>query len=295
MDPERKHSYTKKFSMKSIERRNFTVSIDGSDTSEYAFDLVQENFLTPFDSLYAFYIFNSKKDSKFNYKNKKEIIDGKYKDKISLLNIPSIHFLTEDRTSEIHPLEQTHTFAIRKKSDFLICGFTGMKGPRGDNMELTKGIDYLLKSCQVPFILIKDKTVRKERKDGKYRWLCVIDNGLSNANSAFEKFLPLIETEKDELFTISMLKYEGQKDYNEEVFIETCKDHDIKNYTYENFVIGKNGASSKKINKTINFEENPYDFVILLNNRAVYTNELEKSDNFSIIGNSKCNICVLNQ
>jgi hypothetical protein len=199
----------------------------------------------------------------------------------------------DDKSSEIHPLEQTHSLALEKKSNFLICGFTGMKGPRGDNMELTKGIDYLLKNCRVPFILIKDKTIRKERKDEKYRWLCVIDSEIQNTQKAFETFLPLIETEKDEVTVISAIKHEGQFDFNETLFNDIVKENSILNYTYEPVLIEK--SLSLIINKRINFDENPYDFLILLNNRSLYSNELEKNSNFSIIGNSKCNICVLNQ
>jgi hypothetical protein len=293
MELKKKKSFLKKFSLNSIIERNFIVSIDGSDTSEYAFDLVQENFLAEKDQLSAFYIFNSQKDSSFNYKNKKEIIMSKYKDKIESLNNPFIEFLTEDKTSAIHPLEQTHTLALKKKSNFLICGFTGMKGPRGDNMELTKGIDYLLRNCTVPFVLIKDKTIRKERKDEKYRWLCVIDTESQNNQKAFQAFLPLIETEKDEVTILCMMKNEYQNDFYEDIFTDICKENNIFNYTYETMLIEKNIALI--INKKINFDENPYDFVILLNNRSHYSSELEKSNNFSILGNSKCNICVFNQ
>lgn len=290
---DRKKSFQKKFSIKNIDRRTFLVSIDGSDTAEYAFDLVQENFLSALDQLYGLYIFNSKKDSKFNYKNKKEIIEPKYQDKIDLLHNQNIRFLTEDRTSQIHPLEQTHEKAKEKDANFLVCGFTGMKGPRGDNMELTKGIDYLLKNCSVPFMLIKDKTVRKERKDGKYRWLIVFDNSLTHPHVALDKFLPLIETEKDELVAMTFLKHEGQKDFVDEEFHQQVKDNNILNYSYEAVVIDE--SFSLMINKKVNFDQDHYDFVILLNNRTIYSKELEKSNNFNIISKSKSNICVYNQ
>lgn len=82
MEPNTKRSFNKKFCLANIKRRSFLVSIDGSDTSEYALDLVANNFLASSDTLDALYIYNSKKDSKFNYKNKKEIIIPKYEIKI---------------------------------------------------------------------------------------------------------------------------------------------------------------------------------------------------------------------
>lgn len=297
MDSARKshsHGFTKKFSIKKLERRNFLVSIDGSDTSEYSFDLVSENFLSPLDSLIAMYIYNSQKDSKFNYKNKREIIEPKYKDKIGYIKNSNVNFIEEDRTSSIHPLEQTYAMALNKNINYLVCGFTGMKGPKGDEKELTKGIDFLLKNCRIPFILIKDKTVRKERKDGKYRWLCIVDNKLSNAHTAIEKFLPLIETEKDEVDFMSFLEYEGQKEYSEEIILQDVQDNHIKNYTYEKVIITDESMATL-VNKKVNFEQNPYDFIIMLNNITNYSKELANNNDYSIILKSKCNICVLNQ
>lgn len=290
-----KKKYSKKFSLKDANYRTFTVSIDGSDTSEFAFDLVEENFLTPLDHVWALYIYNSQKNSKFNYKNKKEIIEPKYTDKIDILKNENIKFLSQDRTSENHPLEQTHELAINKNSNYLVCGFTGMKGPRGDDQELSKGVDYLLRNSKIPFIMIKDKTLRAERKGGIYRWLCIIDNQLSNADSAFNKFLPLIETDKDELVVMSMFNYEGERNHFEDIVKETIKEHNIKNFEYENVIIDKDLTFAKTINKRVNFDQHPFDFVILLNNTAIYQKEMEKNRDLSIILHSKSNICVLNQ
>ena len=297
MEVTKKKSFEKRFSLKNIEKRTFTISIDGSDTAEYAFDLCEQNFLTFADHLYAVYIFNSQKDSKFNYKNKKEIIEPKYQDKIESTRNPNIHFFSQDRANmESHPLEQVHGIANSKASHFLICGFTGMKGPRGDNEVLTKGINYLLKEAQLPYILIKDKTEKRDKhKHGNYRWLVVVNNSLSNAHTHFENFLPLIETDKDEVVIVSMHAFEGQKDYTQEVIVQECKDHNIKNFTYETFVIGAEETASKVINKRVNFEQDPFDFVMMLNNKVMFNKELEKNTEFLITLKAKSNICILNQ
>jgi hypothetical protein len=89
------------------------------------------------------------------------------------------------------------------------------------------------------------------------------------------------------------MKNEYQNNFYKSIFIDICKEINILIYTYETMLIEKNIALI--VNKKINFEENPHDFTILLNNRNLYLSELEKNNNFSILGNSKCNICVFNQ
>jgi len=283
----------KKFSKSNLKGRVYTICIDGSEHAEGAFNIVKNNFLTKDDSLIAIYIYNSKKDDYYNYRNKKETIIQNYENLISYLDPNKSYFKTEDRVSSIHVLEQVNRIAYEHKADYLFCGFFGMKGPKGDNNELTTGIDYLLRSASEPFIIIKDITERQNKKNSKFNWLFVFNQAYKNSSFILDKFLPLVEIEKDTVNGLSLIPYWITSDNVEKEFKEKMKSNEIQNYSYESKKYETNASSI--VNKIVNFGDINYDFVVIFNNKQKYQAESNTSDNTQILLKSKANICVLNE
>ena len=183
---------------KSDQELLFCCSVDGSKHSDYAFDLVAENFMFPNSKLLCIYVFYSKLDSVLNYDNKKATVLDKYASKIERFK-KQAHFITEDRTSKIHALEQACTLAENYSSNYLVCGYQGLKGPRGDNKEQIIGHDLLLATSKTPVMIIKEQTNRELKKNGAFKWLVVLDKQYHYPLKAFNAFLPLVDPEGDQV------------------------------------------------------------------------------------------------
>lgn len=283
----------KKYSKSIKGGRTFAICIDGSDHAEGAFNIVRYNFLTKPDFLLCVYIFNSKKDNDFNYKNKKETIINNYQDKLSLIDSKKWQFKFEDRYSAIHPLEQVNKIAYEHKADYLFCGFFGLKGPKGDNNELSKGIDYMLKSASEPFVIIKDITQRENKQNSQFNWLFVMDGSYLKIDLILDKFLPLIDIENDNVHGLGLNPTWNPNDELQNIFDKKINEHEIQKHSFETISYDK--SSAKIVNRIVNFGEVNYDFVVLFNSRDKYSVEQNSSDNAQILLAAKANICVYNQ
>ena len=118
----------------------FCCSVDGSIHSDYAFDMITDNFFNSNSKLLCVHVFYSKLDTHFNYNNRKNTILEKYAAKIERFK-KQTHFISEDRVSKIHALEQAVKIAENYSSNYIVCGYQGLKGPRGCNKEQNIGHD----------------------------------------------------------------------------------------------------------------------------------------------------------
>jgi len=86
-------------------------------------------------------------------------------------------------------------------SDIIILGYFGIKGPKGDNKELTKGLDFLLGNSMKPLMIIQNEVYRNKSKTGGFNWLFVMDRNYGNQNclKVLIKFLPFVDPKVDTL------------------------------------------------------------------------------------------------
>ena len=166
------------FAKNDTEGMQFAISVDGSNHSSHCFELVTKEFLTPKSKLLVIHIFSIELDKYYNYQNKRETVLYNYSTKLIPYKNQS-SFMAENRESKIHALEQVNRIISKKESNFLCIGYYGIKGAKGSNEELSKGISYALGSAVTPVILVKELSIRKETKSGGFRWCFVFDKQYS--------------------------------------------------------------------------------------------------------------------
>jgi len=271
----------------------FCLSVDGSIHSEQAFEIVTDDFLKKeTDKMLIIHIFNSSMDEYYNFRNKKDTIIEKYNTRLLKIDKSKTLFLKEDRISKVHALEQVNRIASNHKCSFLISGYYGIKGPKGDNKELSKGVDYLLSFSRSPTILIKENTLRKNKPNGQIKWLFVFDRAYMNCYSILNRFLPLINNERDFVFGYTLLPNWINFDDIKKNFImdmELCR---INNYDYEAAEYLK--APSELVKEKVNFGDLHFDYLVFYNNPERHRNDGKSSDTVNLITKCASNICFIN-
>lgn len=294
IDPDlmiREYIQQKNFEIKG-EDMLFCVCVDGAQHSEFAFEITIQDLIKNNDKLFAVHIFNSKMDEYFNFRNKKDTIIEKYNTAVLRIDKSRVLFLKEDRTSKIHPMEQVHRISVNHKCNYLVCGYWGMRLQKGDNKELAKGIDYLLNYAKTPTIIIKENKLRKNRPNGKLKWLFVFDRAYINCYNIFEKFLPLINTEKDLVFGYTMLPPWVNFDDVNRNFNLDMENYKINNYDYEVVEYKKN--PSELVKEKVNFGDIQFDFMVFYNNPEKHKSAGKDSDCVNFITKCYANLCFIN-
>jgi hypothetical protein len=280
----------------------FCLAVDGNEHSEFAFKLVTKEFMNkdnnPFNKLLVIYIYDSSIKNLVNYRNQKDTVVDKYTTLLTTsLQRNQYEFFVEDkhntRYSASHPLDIVNRNGFKFKCDFLFCGYNGMKGPRGDNRELSKGIDFLLLNSRMPTVIIKEGNSRIRDKLKGYKWLFVFDRANSDCFKILETFMPLVTTGVDTIHGLTLLPTFINYDDIKKRFLTVCEDAGVKNETivYECETYSKN--PSALINEKINFGDNVYDFLVFYNNPE----RLRSDNNYdvaSIILKASCNVCFMN-
>jgi len=272
----------------------FCISVDGSKHSDYAFDMITENFWWPNTKLLCLYVFYSKIDFALNYSNKKATVLEKYATKMERFK-KQTHFVTEDKTSKIHALEQAAKLAENYQANFLVCGYQGLKGPRGDNKEQVVGHDYLLASSRTPVMVIKEETNRELKKGKAFKWLIIMDKAYNYPMKAFTTFLPLIEPELDIVDGIGF--YPNSRVDGDELkdqFETLIKKNHITNSTYEAIPYGGKKLLYQWAIEKINFGQVIYDFVVLYNNSSRFKSDPDNNDASQIIKGTQTNVFFVN-
>lgn len=274
------------------EETAFCLGVDGSVHSEQAFELTMKELLKESDKLLIVHIFNSQMDECYNFRNKKDTIIEKYETLLLRVPMSQTLFLTEDTFSKIHPLEQVNRIALNHKCSYMITGYYGMKGQKGDNKELAKGVEYLLGSAKMPTIIVKESTLRLNRKKEQFKWLFVFDRNFINCFDILKKFLPLVNKQKDLVYGFTMLPSWVNFDDIKKIFLKTMEDNKVENFEYEQ--IEYKSAPSELVKEKVNFGETRFDFLVFYNNPEKYKTEKEYSDIPNLITKCASNICFVN-
>lgn len=270
----------------------FCVCVDGAQHSEFAFDITIQDLIGSKDKIFVVHIFNSAMDEYFNFRNRKDTIVEKFTTAVLRIDTSRVLFLKEDRSSKIHPLEQVHRIGINHKCNYLVLGYHGMRLQKGDNKELSKGIDYLLGQARIPTIIIKENKLRKNRPNGKLNWLFVFDRAFINCYSVFEKFLPLINKEKDFVYGYTMLPNWVNFDDVNRNFNLDVENHKIRNFDYEVVEYAKN--PSDMVKEKVNFGDIQFDFMVFYNNPEKHRLAGKDSDIVNLITKCHANLCFMN-
>ena len=250
--------------------------------------MITENWMFPYTKLLCIHVFNSKLDSILNYNNKKNTVLEKYANKIEKYKKQS-HFVTEDRMSKIHVLEQASRLAENYNANFIVCGYQGLKGPRGDNNEQIIGHDLLLGTSKVPVMIVRENTIREKKIS--FKWLIVLDRQFTYTSKAFQTFVPLIDAAKDMVYCCGCYSSPTYgTDVLKDQFQTIVDKNGIKNSEYEVVVYSEKKPLHSFIIEKINFGTIIFDFVVIYNNSGKFKSEPDKNDASNIIKSTNTNV-----
>ncbi len=269
----------------------FCISVDGSDHSDNAFDVVTREFLSAESKMVLIHVFNNKYNDSYNYRNRKETVISTYGSKLTLVP-QQCNFLIENRSRQgTHALEQVYATASKVNANYLVTGYYGIKGPKGDNNELSKGTNYLLASSTMPIIMMKDTKRRDQLPSGGFNWLFVFDKKYSSPFRCFQAFAPLVDSQRDFVYGFTLKDvYSQESDDIQEDFINEVQMRGIKNFQYEQNVYEQ--VASKIVTSKVNYGDINFDFVVIYNNSSDYRNEKDQSDIGNIVKNCAASICI---
>jgi hypothetical protein len=271
----------------------FCLSADGSDSSNMAFDWLYYDYLHSCNEAYKLlivYIYNNALDDTNNYYHRKKTVIKTYQQRMSKLSADNSIFLSHDRSSKFHAIDQVLSISAKYEPTYLVSGYYGIKGPKESTNELSKGIDYLLLYSKLPTIVIKEECKRKEGVGMK--WLFVFDKTYINCTKLMKIFLPLVNPELDYVHGFTLLPSYVFYDDIKRVFEAEMEKHEIKNHGYESQEYKRNPGEI--VLEKINFGEIPFNFSVIFNNPQKYKVEGENSDTLKIVKKGHCNICFLN-
>jgi hypothetical protein len=275
--------------MESTSKSNsFCISVDGSEFSDYAFDLVLNELYQKKDKIFIFHIANPTKSSEIPYNFKPDVISSKYDSKLTgKLNKGDFQVIVKDRDEKsAHALQQVYQLATEKNGSILVLGFKGHKAT-ADN-DLTKGVNFVINNIKLPTIVVKENLQRS--KKGSFNWLCSIEQANSRSFKAMEFSLNYIDKSKDQVIGLHITLYgESHAEEIKTYFENTCQENGVINYNF--ITIDKENSVSigKAIANYANFSEIPIDFLVLGHNPNKYEQK-DVSPAFDVINSAQCNI-----
>jgi nucleotide-binding universal stress UspA family protein len=263
----------------------FVVGIDGSEGSHNAFELVTKDLhRTGLDKTIIVHIFNSKKEHELGVQYHSKTIYNRYADELkNALKQDDYEIVFEDRKENENVFEQINHIAESKNPTLLVVGFRGYKGTMNRPDELSKSINYLVHKPTIPVLVVKEKTSRVSRIDGKFKWLLALESAESKSFKAMKSMLRYVDAENDHVYgltvDISMKDVEGQNDEKNGVkkaFETEMTNFQIKNSEFN--IIHKQEKTEnihdliiKWINEHVSQENHFIDFVVLGYNPQKYS------------------------
>ena len=195
----------------SKEENILCLSVDGSQTSKDAFEIILTEFL-PFihnSVLICPHIYNGDQDEKFNWRFQKANVLEYYKTRLttSLADYQGYLIIQDRDANKMHEIEQSYKIAEMNECKYFFCGYEGLREQALKKARIDVGIEYLLGESKIPVIIMKDNKKRGNKNKG-YQWLLIMDKSNFDCYRVLDLFLPLIDRQNDKIFglTLMMLK-----------------------------------------------------------------------------------------
>ena len=207
-------------SVRISEEENFIcLSIDGSQSSKDAFEIIITEFL-PYihDSVMICpHIYNNTEDEKYNWRYQKANVLEYYKTRLttSLADYQGYLIIQDKDSNKMHEIEQSYKIAETNKCKYFFCGFEGLREQSLKPERIDVGIEYLLGESKVPVFIMKDNKKRGKKNKG-YQWLLVMDKNNSDCYRVLDLFLPLVDKNVDKIYGLTLMP-EYVHNYDEDV------------------------------------------------------------------------------
>ena len=273
----------------SKEENILCLSVDGSQTSKDAFEIILTEFL-PFihDSvLICPHIYNGDQDEKFNWRFQKANVLEYYKTRLttSLADYQGYLIIQDRDPNKMHEIEQSYKIAEMNECKYFFCGYEGLREQALKKARIDVGIEYLLGESKIPVIIMKDNKKRGNKNKG-YQWLLIMDKSNSDCYRVLDLFLPLIDRENDKIFGLTLMPHFVQNDEDvKKHFYEKMNSLNFKEKEQFDYAAKQYNTDPVKI--LIEFvnhnSEQFFDFVIFLNNPMKFKAQKQECDTFKYV------------
>ena len=273
----------------SKEENILCLSVDGSQTSKDAFEIILTEFL-PFihDSvLICPHIYNGDQDEKFNWRFQKANVLEYYKTRLttSLADYQGYLIIQDRDPNKMHEIEQSYKIAEMNECKYFFCGYEGLREQALKKARIDVGIEYLLGESKIPVIVMKDNKKRGNKNKG-YQWLLIMDKSNSDCYRVLDLFLPLIDRENDKIFGLTLLPHFVQNDEDvKKHFYEKMNSLNFKEKEQFDYAAKQYNTDPVKI--LIEFvnhnAEQFFDFVLFLNNPMKFRAQKQECDTFKYV------------
>lgn len=242
------------------------ISIDGSDISWQGFSTVLDNLRKDDDYIIVSHIYDDKKDYlAYNFKpdNVKQDCEAK------LIGLHETKWCLVWVHKEKNMTVKEHITGVAEeyRSNILVLGFHGRKGPKEDPTLLGSNVDKIALEPVCPVLIMKREEKRADKESGGYRFLvCMDDRGKSV--EALQTTLKIMDIEKDELIVMHVKSASIDADKIESTATGIC---DEANAKYQ-FVLHQkefNEGVGHAIADYINIDDTPYIDFVAISNRGV--------------------------
>ena len=275
-------------SVRISEEENFIcLSIDGSQSSKDAFEIIITEFL-PYihDSVMICpHIYNNTEDEKYNWRYQKANVLEYYKTRLttSLADYQGYLIIQDKDSNKMHEIEQSYKIAETNKCKYFFCGFEGLREQSLKPERIDVGIEYLLGESKVPVFIMKDNKKRGKKNKG-YQWLLVMDKNNSDCYRVLDLFLPLVDKSVDKIYGLTLMpEYVHNNDEDvKKKFYEKMNELNFKEKEqFEYCALPYKASSSSVLVDFVNHNsEQFFDFVIFLNNPMKFKAQKQECETF---------------
>ena len=273
------------------------ISVDGSDMCWESFHTVFSNLRKGDDYTIVSHVYDDKKDY-LDYKFKPDNIKKDYE--AQMIGVHSSHWVQVWQHREPKLTTKQHMVAIAEeyRSNILVLGYHGRKGPKEDPTLLGSNVDAIASDPVCPILVIKRKEERSAKENGAFRFLCCMDDR-EKAKEALRTIISIMDTEKDELIILHVKKSTIDHEKIQESSTAICEELGVKNHKFELHEKEFTENAGEAISDYINIDDTPYIDFVAVANRGVPNHMMSTKDKHlgkvakQVLVTSKANVLLV--
>ena len=275
----------------SKEENMVCLSIDGSQTSKDAFEIILTEFLPYLHNsvLVCPHIYNNPLDEKFNWR---------YQNRLTT-SLPDYqgYLIIQDRDNKkVHEIEQVYKISEMNECKYFFCGYEGLREQSLQPARIDVGVEYLLGESKIPTFIMKDNKKRGNKNKG-YQWLLVMDRNVMDSYRVIDLFLPLIDTSVDRIYGLTLMsEYTTNDEDMKRRFYEKMNELNLKEKEQFDYCAlqYKEHQSTVLVDFVNHNTEQFFDFVVFLNNPMKFKAQKQDCETFKFVKLLFANIAFCN-
>jgi len=284
----------------SKEENMVCLSIDGSQTSKDAFEIILTEFLPYLHNsvLVCPHIYNNPLDEKFNWRYQKSNVIEHFKTRLTT-SLPDYqgYLIIQDRDSnKVHEIEQVYKISEMNECKYFFCGYEGLREQSLQPVRIDVGVEYLLGESKIPTFIMKDNKKRGNKNKG-FQWLLVMDRNVSDSYRVIDLFLPLIDRSVDKIYGLTLMsEYTTNDDDMKRHFYDKMKELNLKEKEQFDYsaLQYKDHPSTVLVDFVNHNTEQFFDFVVFLNNPMKFKSQKQECETFKYVKQLFANIAFCN-